>query len=581
MQDSLERNERLLGPHIGRLTRDFTPVGAAEELSRHLDLFQLRRIVLGDPGYPEPLDRGGFERILTDRKVPARSPAGVDFGQQPPPPEGVRTRGGIRRLRWSDPTVQAALEDQDAWYQWRLRRIWHAAWAANARIWEPRWRLFCEALTNIITAFVEHIGSDDRQFGQRAAQLYASRLGVSYLLPPDDGGMSSFYARVLASLTNRYRERLGPNPTAADILELILGEDGWREVYRSGRENPEAAVARVRQQIRGAVSECFRPGGGERPLIPSMQDLLAAVVGRSSTAIDDADVAHFRNKLAGLVPGGYAPAGQGELKVLISYPAGVRDGEVEALLQRSVLLPADAPSIEFRPNQSDSLVVVLFRTSMGITQVPEVRGAIRLVGEALRHERANDRLLWRQRLGAVSDYLITTATDRALILQSFLNAMWNGWVALEGPEHSPEKIRVRIGHTDAPPLVLALSPFRELSSWASLLQSYEEWVLGDGSSAGASLAGELIRALPQNVDRSPEPPSPLLIMLCEMPDGELKRIEEVRHRPGIGAAAQISLFEEFWSWTLPAALDLPFRGVKAAAPNLQGLITSFEFPESR
>src|SRR5262249_17657642 len=161
---------------------------------------------------------------------------------------------------------------------------------------------------------------------------------------------------------------------------------------------------------------------------PSMQDLLAALVGRSSTAIDDADIAHFRNSLAGLVPGGYAPAGQGELKVLISYPAGARDDEGEALVARPVLLPADAPSSAVRPNQSDCLVVVLFRTSMSITGVPEVRGAIRLVGEALRHERANDRLLWRQRLGAVCDYLVTTPTDRALILQSFLNAMWNGWV---------------------------------------------------------------------------------------------------------------------------------------------------------
>src|SRR5262249_7492490 len=134
--------ERLLGPHIGRLTRDFNPIGAAEELSRHLDVFQLRRVVLGDPGYPDPLDKGGLERILTDRKIPSRSPAGFDFGHQPPPPEGVRARTGIRRLRWSDPTVARVLEDQDAWYRWRLRRMWHAAWAANARIWEPRWRQF-------------------------------------------------------------------------------------------------------------------------------------------------------------------------------------------------------------------------------------------------------------------------------------------------------------------------------------------------------------------------------------------------------------------------------------------------------
>jgi len=220
---------------------------------------------------------------------------------------------------------------------------------------------------------------------------------------------------------------------------------------------------------------------------------------------------------------------------------------------------------------------------MGVTQVPEVRGAIQLGGEALRHERANDRLLWRQRLGTVSDYLVATRTDRTLILQSFLNAMWNGWLEVDPPGHdrSPHRIRLRIGHTDAPPLALTLSPFRELSSWASLLQSYEEWVLSDSSSARRSLAGELIRALPRNVDRSPEPPSPLFTTLCQLPGKEVQLIDEMRNRPGIGTGEQISLFEEFWARTMPAALDLPFRGVKAPFANLRGLTEFFdhEFPE--
>ncbi|MGH3931041.1 MAG: tubulin-like doman-containing protein, partial [Pseudonocardiaceae bacterium] len=319
------------------------------------------------------------------------------------------------------------------------------------------------------------------------------------------------------------------------------------------------------------------------PLIPSMQDLLAAVVGRPSTTIDDADVAHFRNKLAGLVPGGYAPAGEGELKVLISYPAGARDGEVEAYLQRAVLLPGDAPLIEFRPNQSDSLVVVFFRTCMGVTQVPEVRQAIQLGGEALRHEQPHDQLRWRQRLGTVSDYQVATPADRALILQSFLNAMWNGWVVVDPPgdDRSPRGIQVRIGHTDAPPLALALTPFRELSSWASLLQAYEEWVLRDSGSTRRSLAGELIRALPRDVDRTPEGPSPLFTTVCQLQGKEVQLIAEVRSRPGIGAGEQISLFEEFWSHTLPTALDLPFRGVKAPFDNLRGMTEFFdsEFPE--
>ncbi|MGH3624423.1 MAG: tubulin-like doman-containing protein [Sciscionella sp.] len=583
MQDGLERNERLLGPHIGQLAKDFSPVSAAEHLSRALDPFQLRRVAVGDPGYTEPLDRGGFEKILADRRSLARSQDGSDFGQQPPPPDGLRRRGGLRGLRWTDPAVAQALEEQDAWYEWRIRQLWYAAWGGTARIWEPRWRSFCEGLTAITDAFVEHMGWDATQFGQRAAELYASRLGVSYLLPPDDGGMNGFHFRVVASLVNHYRERLGPNPTAGDIVSAILGDEGWLEAYRVGREDPAAAVALVRQRIRGAVSERFRPGGHDRPLIPSMQDLLAAAVGRTSATIDDADVTHFRNKLAGLVPGGYAPSGEGEaeLKVLISYPAGARDAEVEAFLRRAILLPSDAPSIEFRANQSDSLVVVLFRTCMGITQVSDVREAIELWSKALRHERPNDRLQWRQRLGKVSDYLVATTTDRALILQSILNAMWNGWVDVDPPgqDRSPNRILVHIGHPDAPALELALTPFRELSSWASLLQSYEEWVLRDGSNTRYHLAGALISALPLDVDRNPAPPSPLFTMVCQLPGKELQRIGEMRNRPGIGAGEQIDLFEEFWSHALPAALDLPFRGVKAPFANLRGLQEFFEHDE--
>jgi hypothetical protein len=583
MRDSVERNERLLGAHVGELARQFSPVSAAEQLARTVDPFQLRRVAVGDPGYTEPLDRGGFEKVLSDRAFANRSAGGPDFGPQPPPPDGVRARGGLRGPRWTDPGVRQALDDQDTWYQWRIRQLWYSAWSGTTRMWEPRWRSFCDRLAAITDAFVEHINWDARQFGQRASELYAARMGVSFLLPPDDGGMNGFYGRVLASLVNHYRDRLGPNPTAADLVSLILGEDGWLAAYRAGRDDPAAAVAMVRQRIRGAVSERFRPGGGALPLIPSMQDLLAASVGRPAPPIEDRDMIHFRNKLAGIVPGGYAPPGDGTLKVLISYPAGARDAELEAFLLRAILLPQDAPGIEFRANQSDALVVVLFRTCMNITQVGDVREAIQLWGSALRHEQPGDRLQWRQRLGRVSDYLVATETDRALILQSFLNAMWNGWVEVDpsGQEHSPERVRVRTGHPSAPLLVLDLTPFGELSSWASLLQSYEEWVLSDGSGTRYELAGELIRSVPVDVDRNPKPPSKLFTMLCQMAGKELQRVAEMRNRPGIGAGEQIDLFEEFWAKSLPAALDLPFRGVKAPFANLRGLQEFFEHEDRR
>ncbi|MEV0697261.1 tubulin-like doman-containing protein [Saccharopolyspora sp. NPDC050389] len=577
MQESLDRNERLLGPHLGRMARDFDPAKAAEELSRTVDPFRLRRVVRGDPGYPEKLDRGGFEKILNDRKESRRSPG--EFGLHPPQPESVQRRRALRRLRWTDPAVQEAVEDQDAWYRWRVRQQWHDAWRKNERVWEPRWRSFCDQLAAITDEFAEHIAVDDRQFSERAAQLDAPRLGVSYLMPPGEDGLEGFYGRVCAALKDRFRDRLDANPTAADIVGLILGEDGWSAAFRIGRERPDAALHLVRQRIRGAVSECFRPGGGERALVPSIRDLLMATVGRADRAIDDTAVAHFRKQLAGLVPGGYAPAGEGTLKVLISYPGSAPDSDVETFL-RTNLLPAEhAPSIVFRPNESDSLVVFFFRTCMGITEVPEVRESVQLAAEARRYERADDRLSWRQRLGRAPGYVISTPTDRALILQSFLNAMWSGNVAVDPPgqDRSPQRIRVHTGHADAPPLALELTPFRELSSWGSLLQAYEEWVLGNGSGTNRALAAALIAIKPRNVDRDPSPPSPLFTAFQQLPEKEAQLLDEIRNRPGIGAGEQLDLIEEFWTQTLPAAMGMPFRGVQAPFANLRDMTDYFDY----
>jgi len=584
VQDGAQRNERDLASHVAKLAADFNPVQGAETLSRTVDPFRLRRIAVGDTAYADEPDRGGFEAILAERKVPRRAPAAYGFGPNPPQAERVTNRR-LGQLKLTDPSVQQVREDQNSWFAWRVEQHWHSAWGASARVWEPRWRSFCAQLTRITDAFVDHIAWDDQHFGERAGQLYASRLGVSYLLPPDDGGLAAFYARVMAALTIHYQESLGPNSTPAHLVSAILSDtrlgagDGWFKAYQLGREDPEAAVAHVRQRLRAAVSERFRPGGDERPLIPSMKELLAAAVGRARTTIDDADVAHFQNTVAGLVPGGYAPAGEGELTVLVSFPGSEGDREVETFLRNAVLLPSDGPILEFRPNESDSLAVVLFRTCMGITDVPEVREAIQLWGEAQRHERPADRLLWRQRLGPVSHYRAATSADRALILQSILNAMWNGWVQADPDERSPDRVRVGIGHFDSPPLLLTLTPFRELSSWASLLQSYEEWVLSNGDRSDRNLVEQVMQVLPRNVDRNPDRPSRMLTSLVGLQQPELTLIGEVRRRPGISGGEQIDMFEEFWGETLPAALDLPFRGVQAPFANLRGLLKFFDYDE--
>ena len=164
------------------------------------------------------------------------------------------------------------------------------------------------------------------------------------------------------------------------------------------------------------------------------------------------------------------------------------------------------------------------------------------------------------------------------MLQSFLNALWNGWVEI-GPSDDadcPQRILAHGANSTAARLVLDLTPFRELSSWASLLQSYEEFVLADGDRNRRTLAAELMKALPVGLDLDPRPPSPLFTTLLHLKDKQVQLVEEVRARPGLGSSEQLDLIHEFWAQTLPAALDLPFRGVQAPFANLRGMVEFFE-----
>src|SRR5262249_51856933 len=151
-----------------------------------------------------------------------------------------------------------------------------------------------------------------------------------------------------------------------------------------------------------------------------------------------------------LVPAGFTPQGSGALKVLISYPAGGADAAIERFLRDQIRLPRDPSTVlEFRPITAESIAVVLFRTSMGITEVPELREIIDFWSDAVAHERSQDFLKWRQRLGHDFSWLATTEEHRVRILHHLLCAAWNSHVYVRAGElESPTEVRIQLGPED-------------------------------------------------------------------------------------------------------------------------------------
>src|ERR1041384_3576530 len=92
----------------------------------------------------------------------------------------------MQRLRIPDGPAQAVIKAQDTWYAWQTRRIWNAAWNDSHRLWSRPWQAFVEEFRSIHEQFLNHARNDPQQFDVRSKDLYKSRVGVTYLLPPED-----------------------------------------------------------------------------------------------------------------------------------------------------------------------------------------------------------------------------------------------------------------------------------------------------------------------------------------------------------------------------------------------------------
>ncbi|MDC0772392.1 tubulin-like doman-containing protein [Streptomyces sp. HD] len=558
----------------------FAPRPAIDKLLQTVDPFLAERIVRGVPDSDERIVQLGFLGVLDARARTPQRPPGVT--EQPPKIPRIKGQlGGLAPARWGDDDVQAAIQEQDLWYQWRSRQVWHEAWREQQMHWQPQADAAGTDLVRMVNAFRRHSDQERKTAQHKARELYEDRTGISYLLPPQRS-LNHFYEDVVGRLI--HREALRENDDEADLLLKLVDGDTWRQVHGLSRRDPEGAVARVKGQLEARITRLFAESGAhleQRPLLPSMGTLLAAAAGdaEAKDQVSKEALDLFGRKLTGLLPVGFTPEGTGLLRVLVTYPRVQAVEEVQEFLGKTLRLPSDAKnSVEYRGVESDSITVVLFRSEMSLTQVPEARKVLRQWARAKDNEQAQDVLRWRQRLGYRDSWMVSGEEDRRVILHRLLCCMWNGQVdVVDGDPASPDRVRLRLHPekgTHVPGVRLRLGDYPGgVSSWAELLRSYERWTVLDDERIVEDYCRELMQAQPQGLARNAGEPHPLFVDLVEkVAPRQLELLTERRERGGERVEGWVRPLWEFWAETLPAALDTEFGDQRAVQPTLRALL---------
>ncbi|WP_369687520.1 tubulin-like doman-containing protein [Streptomyces somaliensis] len=281
MEDALNRLERDLARDTPRLVEEFQPGGAVREMLSVHGPFDVRTVVQGLREHPEPVAEAGFKGMLDNRRNEPRRPPHV----QQAAPQVPRIKGGAAGLvpaRWSDPDVRKARTEQDDWYRWRANALWHHAWRENESRWRPVLNHAVQELEELVTALRRHADEEGKAFTARRRELYRDdRKGVSYLLPPQNS-LRVFYDDVLRRL-GRSLHLPEENTDAAQIVGRLVGASDWLRALEAVRHSHGAAVKEVKQVLERRVKALFGEESkqlNERPLLPSMAQLLRAAAGR-------------------------------------------------------------------------------------------------------------------------------------------------------------------------------------------------------------------------------------------------------------------------------------------------------------
>jgi hypothetical protein len=571
MKQSLEDLQFRLTHEMPQTVDGFDPATALRWLIGETDPFRTQRIMFGHTELPIDWQRQGVLGIMHNLKTAAPDEG---IGSLPPNPPALKDKL-VRRVRYADPEVVAALEQQNDWYTWRTRDVWAQAWSAQSNRWvrpmeqqQMRLRRFTDALRELAR-------SDDELFRARADDLARARVGVSYLLPLRGGTLEDFYNRVVNSMIAQRSAttNLRAAATPTELLQNLLQGGRWRTHYEASLDaDATRAVATLREFVKDEIVRFLQKPDQQDPILPPMESRLRLAAGLDYTSSEDPEVQDFKGKLTGLIPASFAPQGAGDMKVLITYPGTTPNGQIEAYLRHTLRLPTSTGDskvvVEFRPVASESLSVVMFRHGMGVTEVKEVRDVLRTWSQALAREQSNDFLKWRQRTGYRFDYLATREDHRVTILHHLLCALWNGNVSVVGDEDSPTEISVTLGE-----IVMEL-PLRGLgnaSSWADVVRAYELGALEDDRPLRRDFCKQLMAEIPADLDTLSSPPHPLYTRVTKMLQQQVAQLDSAIARLPKETQPRALQYKRFWTQTLPAAKQVSFLYDNPVCSNLEDL----------
>jgi hypothetical protein len=556
MRGGLDSLRAQLSRDVPSLVGSFHPESAIDEMLATKDIFKIQRVMFGHPELSDDTDKVGVNGLLQRRRG---APAPPNNSAAPPPIPEMHDRF-MRRVQPADEEPVACRAQQDAWYQWSSYVEWAKSWDA----YTPQWRRPLERAERNLTALTKELqkfARDDHEgFERRSDDLYKKRVGVSYMLPATAGRMDQFYDQVIARLReHRYREgRVRAIASEPELLQTMTGPTAWRETYKMSVDHgPGSAVSYLLEQVKTEVKTFLRePPLGEQPMLPKLADLLSEASGHDTgSGITQDYLDEFKAKLAGVLPANFTPQGSGDLRVLVSYPAGAREAIIEGYLKSSVNLP---PGVhDFRNTHTESVSVVLFRSGMGVTEVGEVRDVLRRWSGALAHSKPTDMLRWRQRTGYDFGYLATREEHRVDILHRILCALWNGKGAVQGAPASPSEFSITLGGRVTMPLPLV--SLGQASSWGSLLRAYELWALDD-EDIHRQFCAQLMEELPEGLDSTPSKPDSLYTTVRTMAAAQIAALDTLLKKQSADQRARALQMRAFWAETLPSALELPFTG---------------------
>ena len=578
INEELRRRETRILEQINRLHRRLhdqdlpkmaalSPSPAFTSLLSELDLFRARRVALGVPQSDDPKTRVGFRGFV---RLSARSPkAEPGFRLEAPPDPPAIVDRFLRKAKASSETVRDYCNTQNAWLRWRAHHEWQTGWAGYTKEWSRGLLEFETTLNNLTSEFDTFARDESSRFTRGCADLFASKKSVVLFVPPGgvNNDLSPFYRRVIPVMRNRLG--LDDDAGEAAILQAIVGRDnGWATIWKRFTGEGISAADAVRY-VRGLVKKevlatvSAPPESNQEVLLPRMAELLrSAAVGNS----EDEIIQSFRVALNGLIPAGFRPAGveSAPMKVLVTYPAGANDVQIEDYLSKQLGGLSDL-NPEFEPSDADAIVVSMLRSTLSLHQVPEVMDGMRLWLSAMSPKggQANDKLPWRQRLSYTDPWLLGEENDLVVVLQHMLSAIYEGSVQIEGSEDSPGRVSFIVvpDNPHATRVTLPLRPLGRSSSWGSLLEAYERHVV-TAEQNELEACEVLMRAEPQGTDGSGRAqPSRLFLDLVGRRETEIKVLEENLAAAEDGGTPQLRMEGRlrFWRDLLPAAMRHPFN----------------------